>query len=76
MSRRVMIVMMLFAEIAVLVATCNLGRAADDNPANALLIRSARSGAWSDAATWEDGRVPAAGRFPMPFFCTSMSGMP
>src|SRR4051794_23664135 len=25
------------------------------------LVRSAKSGAWSDAATWDGGKVPAAG---------------
>src|SRR5262245_22924 len=36
---------------------------ADDRPAKAAppLVRSARSGAWSAPATWEGGKVPAAG---------------
>ncbi|MFN0055970.1 MAG: G8 domain-containing protein [Planctomycetales bacterium] len=31
------------------------------SPTSVPLIRSARSGAWSDAATWEGGKVPADG---------------
>jgi hypothetical protein len=37
----------------------SLASAADDKAAG--LIRSARSGAWSAAATWESGRVPGTG---------------
>ncbi|HEY6167825.1 MAG TPA: G8 domain-containing protein, partial [Verrucomicrobiae bacterium] len=29
--------------------------------ADALLVRSAKSGAWSDAKTWEGGKLPPAG---------------
>jgi hypothetical protein len=37
------------------------GAAADQNSADIPIIRSARSGAWSDSTTWEQGQVPAGG---------------
>src|SRR5262245_20219336 len=37
------------------------GRASTDAPAGPRLIRSAQSGPWSAPATWEGGKVPAAG---------------
>src|SRR5262249_26108215 len=40
--------------------TSGRGTAADQN-ADVPVIRSARSGAWSDIATWEQGHVPAGG---------------
>src|SRR5436305_7805613 len=47
-----------------LVGACALIMGADvtagDTPTPAM-TRSARGGAWSAAATWEDGRVPGAG---------------
>src|SRR5262245_5578573 len=33
----------------------------EENPADVPVIRSARSGAWSDPATWEGAKVPAGG---------------
>src|SRR5262245_42842779 len=44
---------------AVLEAAPAATRGADQPPR--VLIRSARSGSWSAPATWEGGRVPAAG---------------
>lgn len=35
--------------------------AAAQDAAGVVVVRSARSGAWSDGATWEGGKVPAAG---------------
>jgi hypothetical protein len=52
---------MLCAGIAVVTGTCTFCAAADDKPAEVAVIRSARSGAWSEAATWDGGKVPAAG---------------
>src|SRR5687767_9874809 len=48
--------------VAPLALLLTAGVAPADSPkADANLIRSARGGAWSAAATWEGGKVPAAG---------------
>ena len=39
----------------------DFSHAADENPEDIPVIRSARTGAWSDAGTWEGGRAPAVG---------------
>ena len=44
-----------------LTALCLLAAACCARAADAPLIRTARSGAWSDAATWDGGKLPAAG---------------
>jgi dienelactone hydrolase len=49
--------MRFFVALAVLLAVAVLSPAAEAPP----LVRSARSGAWSAADTWEGGKVPAAG---------------
>lgn len=36
-------------------------QAADKSAENPRLIRAAQSGRWSDPATWEGGKLPAAG---------------
>ncbi|MBI3864482.1 MAG: G8 domain-containing protein [Planctomycetia bacterium] len=48
---------------AILTLCCAAGvcRADQGSPADIPVVRSARSGAWSDGATWDGGRAPAAG---------------
>jgi hypothetical protein len=58
MSRRFI---MLSTVIVVLAGSHDIRLAAGADPAGVSMIRSARSGAWSDAATWEGGRAPTAG---------------
>jgi hypothetical protein len=58
MPRRVIL---LLAAIAPGFCASNRGVVADQNSADIPVVRSARSGAWSDVATWEGGRVPAGG---------------
>src|SRR6267142_4368109 len=48
---------LLFALTIPAALACDRARAADTPP----LIRSAKSGPWSAPATWEGGKVPAAG---------------
>jgi len=52
---------MLLVGIALLAGVHNISPAGDEIPPGTPVIRSARSGAWSDPATWDGGRVPAAG---------------
>lgn len=52
--------LMLLGGIAILTVGGS-GLSADDNPADVALIRSVRSGAWSDGTTWDGGKVPAGG---------------
>ena len=47
--------------LALLLAASPGVRAADTPKSSAALIRSAKSGPWSQAATWEGGKVPGAG---------------
>jgi hypothetical protein len=48
--------------VGILIAAAGgVGRAEVENAADALVVRSARSGDWSDPASWEGGRVPAGG---------------
>jgi hypothetical protein len=47
-----------FTLAVLLAAALSSAHAADDK---ATLIRSAKSGAWSDAATWDGGKVPGPG---------------
>jgi hypothetical protein len=51
----------LFAAAAVLATAVSPALTADGPQPRAELIRSAGSGRWSNPATWEGGRVPAAG---------------
>src|SRR5258708_23414674 len=44
--------------LAMAAATCLCGVLRADEPT---LVRSAKSGAWSEPSTWEAGKVPAAG---------------
>jgi len=52
---------LLLASIVTVCVAAGTGFADEQNPAEPPLVRSVRSGAWSDAATWEGGRVPFAG---------------
>ncbi|HEY2252635.1 MAG TPA: G8 domain-containing protein, partial [Planctomycetaceae bacterium] len=51
----------LAAGFAVLAGGFAISQAADQNPQPVPVVRSARSGAWSEGATWEGGQAPAAG---------------
>src|SRR5262245_6158251 len=58
MPRRVIVALL---TIVPALFTGSRGNAADQNAADIPVIRSARSGVWSEGATWEGGRVPAGG---------------
>jgi hypothetical protein len=53
--------MALITVIIVFSAADDISHAAEAKPADIPAIRSLRTGAWSDTATWEGGRIPAAG---------------
>jgi hypothetical protein len=52
---------MLCAGMVIVAGLRDASRAASENPAGVAVVRSARSGAWSNAATWDGCRVPAGG---------------
>ncbi len=58
MLRRLMVQ---FATIVVLLCNGHISLAAEETQVDIPVIRTVRTGAWSDMATWEGGRVPTAG---------------
>lgn len=51
----------LLTGIVALYGVGEISNGAEENPVEIPVIRSLRTGAWSDVGTWEGGRVPAAG---------------
>lgn len=49
------------AIVAICIVSTSYAHSHADAAGGAPLVRSAKSGAWSDPATWEDGRKPKAG---------------
>ena len=53
--------MILFTGFIASAGVVDISQAAEESPAEIAVVRSVRTGLWSDAATWEGGRAPAAG---------------